>query len=56
MIKNLPAKQKTWVQSLGWEDALKKETSGANYISVNDSACMWVFCRQDMNLREEKGT
>ena len=29
MVKNLPAKQKMWVQSLGWEDALKKETSGA---------------------------
>ena len=23
-IKNLPAMQETWVQSLGWEDALKK--------------------------------
>ena len=25
MVKNLPAKQKTWVQSLSWEDPLKKE-------------------------------
>ena len=24
LIKNLPAVQETWVQSLGWEDALKK--------------------------------
>ena len=24
MVKNLPAKQKTQVQSLGWEDALEK--------------------------------
>ena len=24
MIKNLPAMQKTWVQSLGWEDSLEK--------------------------------
>ena len=23
-VKNLPAKQETWVQSLGWEDALEK--------------------------------
>ena len=23
MVKNLPAMQKTWVQSLGWEDPLK---------------------------------
>ena len=25
MVKNLPAKQETQVQSLGWEDALQKE-------------------------------
>ena len=25
MVKNLPAKQETWVQSLGWEDPLEKE-------------------------------
>ena len=25
MVKNLPAKQKTWVQSLGWEGPLEKE-------------------------------
>ena len=24
MVKNLPAMQKTWVQSLGWEDSLEK--------------------------------
>ena len=24
MVKNLPAIQKTWVQSLGWEDTLEK--------------------------------
>ena len=24
MVKNLPAIQETWVQSLGWEDPLKK--------------------------------
>ena len=23
MVKNLPAMQKTWVRSLGWEDPLK---------------------------------
>ena len=27
LVKNLPAVQKTWVQSLGWEDPLEKETS-----------------------------
>ena len=25
LVKNLPAMQETWVQSLGWEDLLKKE-------------------------------
>ena len=25
MVKNLPAKQETWVQSLGWEDPLEKK-------------------------------
>ena len=24
MVKNLPAMQQTWVQSLGWEDLLEK--------------------------------
>ena len=24
LVKNLPAMQETWVQSLGWEDAPKK--------------------------------
>ena len=27
LVKNLPAMQETWVQSLGWEDALVKETA-----------------------------
>jgi len=26
LIKNLPAVQKTWVRSLGWEDPLQEET------------------------------
>ena len=25
LVKNLPAMQETWVQSLGWEDLLEKE-------------------------------
>ena len=25
MVKNLPAMQETWVESLGWEDPLEKE-------------------------------
>ena len=25
LVKNMPAMQETWVQSLGWEDPLEKE-------------------------------
>ena len=32
MVKNLPAIQETWVQSLGWEDPLEKEM--ATYSSI----------------------
>ena len=31
-VKNLPAMQETWVQSLGWEDPLEKEM--ATYSSI----------------------
>ena len=27
MVKNLPAMQETWVQSLGWKDLLEKATA-----------------------------
>ena len=27
LVKNLPAMQETWVQSLAWEDPLEKETT-----------------------------
>ena len=27
MVKNLPAMQETWVQSLGWEDLLEEGTA-----------------------------
>ena len=27
MVKHLLARRETWVQSLGWEDPLKKETA-----------------------------
>ena len=27
MVKNLPAMQETWVQTLGWEDPLEKGTA-----------------------------
>ena len=35
MVKNLPAMQETWVQSLGWEDALVKG------IAIHSSNLAW---------------
>jgi len=32
MIKNPPAMQETWVQSLGWEDSLEKEMASHSSI------------------------
>ena len=39
MIKNLPAMQETWVQSLGWEDPLEKEM--ATHSSILAWAISW---------------
>ena len=35
VVKNLPAKQEMWVQSLGWEDPLEKE------MATHSSALAW---------------
>ena len=40
MEKNLPAVQKTWVQSLGWEDALEKGT--ATHSSILTWRILWT--------------
>ena len=32
MVKNLPAMQETWVQSLGWEDPLEEEMAAHSNI------------------------
>ena len=34
LVKNLPAVQETWVQSLGWEDPLEKERATHSSILV----------------------
>ena len=34
-VKNLPAMQETWVQSLGWEDPLEKE------MAMHSSILVW---------------
>ena len=40
MVKNLPAIQETWVQSLGWEDALEKGM--ATYSSILAWRILWT--------------
>ena len=40
VVKNLPAKQETQVWSLGWEDALEKET--ATHFSILASEILWT--------------
>ena len=35
MVKNLPAMQETWVQSLGWGDALNKR------MAIHSSSLTW---------------
>ena len=32
MVKNLPATQEIWVQSLGWEDCMEKEMATCSSI------------------------
>ena len=39
MVKTLPAKQKTWVQSLGWEDLLDEDI--ANHSSISGES-PWI--------------
>ena len=47
MVKNLPAMWETWVQSLGWEDLLEKET--ATHSSILAWRISWTeeTCRHD---------
>ena len=40
MVKNLPAVWETWIQCLGWEDPLEKET--ATHSSVLASEIPWT--------------
>ena len=40
MVKNLPAMQETWVQSLGWEDPLGKEM--ATHSSILTWEISWI--------------
>ena len=41
MVKNLPAMQETWYQSLGWEDSLEKE------MATHSSILAWRIPRTE---------
>ena len=45
MVKNLTAIQETWLQSLGWKDALEKE------MATNSSIIAWEIPRTEKNGR-----
>ena len=41
LVKNLLAMQETWVQSLGWEDALEKgKVTHSSILALNSMDCI----------------
>ena len=52
MVKNLPAKQETWVRSLGQEDPLEKEM--ATYSSILLWEIPWTGGLQSMELEKSQ--
>ena len=53
LVKNLPAVQETWVQSLGWEDSLEEGMAThsnilAWRIPMDRGACPWDCKESDM--------
>ena len=45
LVKDLPAKRETWVQSLGWEDPLEKE------MATHSSILAWRIPRTEESGR-----
>ena len=43
MVKNLPAMQETWVQSLGWKDLLEKRMTTHSSILAMDRGTWWTI-------------
>ena len=52
MVKNLPAKQETWVRSLGQEDPLEKKM--ATYSSILLWEIPWTGGLQSMELEKSQ--
>ena len=56
MVKNLPAMQETWVQSLGWKDPLEK--GKATHSSILPGECYglcrpWGHGRKESDMTEQ---
>ena len=54
LVKNLPAMQETWVQSLGWEDPLKKGKASHSSIlawSIHGLYSLWG--RKELDTAEQ---
>ena len=50
LVKNLPAMQETWVQSLGQEDPLEKE------MATHSSILAWeIPCTEELNGLQSMG-
>ena len=53
LVKNLPAMQETWIQSLGWEDPLEK--GKATHFSTLAWRIPWTIHIQSMGLQSQRG-
>ena len=50
-VKNLPAVQETWVQSLGWDDTLEKE------MATHSSTLAWkILCIEEPGRPQSVGS
>ena len=56
MVKNLPAMQETWVQSLGWEDSLEKGMATHSCICLENSMDRGDWQGMVHRVREELDT
>ena len=52
MVKNLPAMQETWVQSLGWKDLLEKRMTTHSSILAMDRGTWWTIQLQLWGCKE----
>ena len=56
MVKNPPAKQETWVQSLHWEDPLEKEITTHSSIFAWDRGAWWATVHGVARVRHNWAT